>query len=139
MRWFETTQYHHFFAQVIVVKLGTTGPSVRWFKPTQYHHRAGLFFRKEKSQRKETRIKNETKVNSVSFFDDYLLVPSEGLEPTTLCSEDRCSNPLSYDGLLVRPIGVGPTTFSSGNCRSIQLSYGRIYYILYHFMVLFKA
>ena len=24
------------------------------------------------------------------------LVHPEGLEPTTLCSEDRCSNPLSY-------------------------------------------
>ena len=24
------------------------------------------------------------------------LVHREGLEPTTLCSEDRCSNPLSY-------------------------------------------
>lgn len=28
------------------------------------------------------------------------LVPAEGLEPPTLCSEDRCSNPLSYAGLL---------------------------------------
>ena len=27
------------------------------------------------------------------------MVPPEGLEPTTLCSEDRCSNPLSYGGL----------------------------------------
>ena len=24
------------------------------------------------------------------------MVHPEGLEPTTLCSEDRCSNPLSY-------------------------------------------
>ena len=27
------------------------------------------------------------------------LVPSEGFEPTTPCSEDKCSNPLSYDGI----------------------------------------
>ena len=26
------------------------------------------------------------------------MVPPIGLEPTTLCSEDRCSNPLSYGG-----------------------------------------
>ena len=29
---------------------------------------------------------------------------SEGLEPPTLCSEDRCSNPLSYKARLRFPI-----------------------------------
>lgn len=29
----------------------------------------------------------------------HILVPADGLEPPTLCSEDRCSNPLSYAGL----------------------------------------
>ena len=40
---------------------------------------------------------------SVVFFEEPQqkaahadLVHPEGLEPTTLCSEDRCSNPLSY-------------------------------------------
>ena len=27
------------------------------------------------------------------------VVPAEGFEPPTLCSEDRCSDPLSYAGL----------------------------------------
>jgi hypothetical protein len=28
----------------------------------------------------------------------FSLVPADGFEPPTLCSEDRCSNPLSYAG-----------------------------------------
>ena len=28
--------------------------------------------------------------------NNYYLVHREGFEPPTLCSEDRCSNPLSY-------------------------------------------
>lgn len=35
-------------------------------------------------------LKNDNK-----RFSNFLVHP-EGLEPTTLCSEDRCSNPLSY-------------------------------------------
>ena len=31
------------------------------------------------------------------------MVPADGLEPPTLCSEDRCSNPLSYAGTLLLP------------------------------------
>src|SRR6266404_891445 len=27
------------------------------------------------------------------------MVPADGFEPPTLCSEDRCSNPLSYAGI----------------------------------------
>jgi hypothetical protein len=28
------------------------------------------------------------------------VVPADGFEPPTLCSEDRCSNPLSYAGVM---------------------------------------
>ena len=36
------------------------------------------------------------------------MVHREGLEPTTLCSEDRCSNPLSYRclGYIIAHFGV---------------------------------
>jgi hypothetical protein len=36
------------------------------------------------------------KVSGVEVSDD--VVPADGFEPPTLCSEDRCSNPLSYAG-----------------------------------------
>ena len=36
---------------------------------------------------------NKKKARQANLF--YLVHP-EGFEPTTLCSEDRCSNPLSY-------------------------------------------
>ena len=35
------------------------------------------------------------KKESENDSDSHMVHP-EGLEPTTLCSEDRCSNPLSY-------------------------------------------
>jgi hypothetical protein len=34
--------------------------------------------------------------NRLIVDESILLVHPEGFEPTTLCSEDRCSNPLSY-------------------------------------------
>jgi hypothetical protein len=33
---------------------------------------------------------------TASTISTVLLVRPEGIEPPTLCSEDRCSNPLSY-------------------------------------------
>lgn len=37
---------------------------------------------------------------SLRFFF-YKMAPAVGLEPTTPCSEDKCSNPLSYAGILI--------------------------------------
>ena len=36
-----------------------------------------------------------------SFKTTDCMVPADGFEPPTLCSEDRCSNPLSYAGLYI--------------------------------------
>jgi hypothetical protein len=36
-------------------------------------------------------------LSGVVVSDD--VVPADGFEPPTLCSEDRCSNPLSYAGM----------------------------------------
>ncbi len=36
------------------------------------------------------------------FSEALVLVHPDGFEPPTLCSEDRCSNPLSYGCILLR-------------------------------------
>ena len=41
--------------------------------------------------------------------------------------------PYTFFSILVRLTGIEPVTRSLGNCRSIQLSYRRMYTLLYRF------
>ena len=57
------------------------------------------------------------------------MVPPTGLEPVTTCSEDKCSNPLSYESgrsrlKMVPPIEFESITSGFASLCSIQLSYG---------------
>lgn len=47
-------------------------------------------------------LQKESSINSGTLLPLLqILVPADGFEPPTLCSEDRCSNPLSYAGKLL--------------------------------------
>lgn len=50
-------------------------------------------------------IQNELKYKPLLWSGSiFYLVPAEGFEPPTFCSEDRRSNPLSYAGMVRRVI-----------------------------------
>ena len=57
-------------------------------------------------------------------FKKFGMVHPEGFEPTTFCSEDRRSNPLSYGCtvIVVRPAGIEPTSLvPETNVLSVEL------------------
>lgn len=41
----------------------------------------------------------EREESSHCIIKNWEMVPAVGFEPTTPCSEDKCSNPLSYAGI----------------------------------------